>query len=228
MKSLKKLFIGVSITGLLLTGCGTQAEPGKSDEPKEEASAQPEAAENKNTNAAGNKEAAAETKDGNSTKSETGTETVRTLEQNLQFSINGETKEATAFLKKSENQNYSLYVLPEYELTGEEPNKDLLFFKESENISMRIELLPEDVDWALAEETARTQLQATSETITAPTDPKLAISNGVALEAASGDELTNIFLIKDAKNPVKLTIFTTKNADHRQAFLEMGKTILKN
>ncbi|RFU71042.1 hypothetical protein D0469_03635 [Peribacillus saganii] len=243
MKSLKTLFIGASVAGLLLSGCGTQAQPEKSEAPKEKAAEQPATEEKENTNTAGNTESETEsatepseqtdtaTEDAASTQSETASETkttVRTPEQNLQFSINGEEKQATAFLKKSDNQNFSLYVLPEYELTGEEPNKDLLFFKESEDISMRIELLPENADWAAAEENVRAQLQAVSETITAPSDPKLAISNGVALEAASGDDIVTSFLFKDAKNPFKLTIFTTKKADHRQALLEMGKTVLKN
>ncbi|PAK74401.1 hypothetical protein, partial [Micrococcus luteus] len=70
------------------------------------------------------------------------------------------TMEETAVLEKSDNQNYSMYVLPSYELTAEEPNKDVLYLTDNDQVFMRIELLPEDTDWEMAEENAKSQLTA--------------------------------------------------------------------
>ena len=70
----------------------------------------------------------------------------RTAEQPISYTLNGETKKETAQLTKSDNQNFSLYVLPNFELTAEEPYKDLLFLSEDDTNSMRIEILPADTD----------------------------------------------------------------------------------
>lgn len=153
---------------------------------------------------------------------------IRILEQNLQYNVNGEQKEQTAFLKYNDNQNYSMYVLPEYELTAEEPNKDVIFWSEDDSIFMRIELLPADVDWALMEENTQAQLAAVNaEVIQAdvPEDPFF--TNSWAMETKSGEEVVTSYLIKNEKQPLKLTLFTKENADHKDPFIEMSKTILK-
>lgn len=153
---------------------------------------------------------------------------IRILEQNLQYKVNGEQKEQTGFLKYNDNQNYSMYVLPEYELTAEEPNKDVLFWSEDDSVFMRIELLPADVEWQLVEENSKAQLTAVNPEVNEteiPEDPFFA--NAWAMETKSGAEVVTSYLIKDEKQPLKLTLFTKENADHKDAFIEMSKTILK-
>ncbi len=96
---------------------------------------------------------------------ENGSDNVRLLEQNLTYQMNGQEKEETAFLKESDNQDFSLYVLPGYELTGEEPQKDVLYLKEKDTLFMRIELLPADADLNVEIETAKSQLESVSSEI---------------------------------------------------------------
>ena len=89
---------------------------------------------------------------------------------------------------------------------------------------MRIELLPEDVDWAATEQNAKAQLGSISDSIT---DPGLTITNGSSYEVTTDNDVVTAILLKDEKAPVRLTLFTTKDADYRNAFLEMAKTIQK-
>jgi hypothetical protein len=131
-------------------------------------------------------------------------------------------------LKYNDNQHYSMYVLPEYELTAEEPNKDVLFWSNDDSVFMRIELLPADIDWSMMEENTKAQLTAVGPEVKdaeIPDDPFF--ENAWGMETKSGTETVTAYLIKNEKQPLKLTLFTKDNADHKDAFLEMGKTINK-
>ena len=206
----------ICLTALFIAGCGSTDVKNSAD-----SAAKPTAAtENTDQEQKNNGQEQTETKN------EEGI--IRILEQNLQYTINGEQKEQTAFLKYNDNQNYSMYVLPEYELTAEEPNKDVIFWSEDDSIFMRIELLPADVDWSLMEENTQAQLTAVNPEVTqidVPEDPFF--ENSWALETKSGEEVVTSYLIKNEKQPLKLTLFTKENADHKDPFIEMSKTILK-
>ncbi|MGE6609209.1 hypothetical protein ACQKFG_01565 [Peribacillus sp. NPDC076916] len=149
---------------------------------------------------------------------------VRLMEQNLQYTINGEAKEKTAFLKRSDNQPFSLYVLQQFRLSAEEPGKDIVFLTEDDSIYMRIELLKTDVNWDEVEKNVQAQLKSISETIN---DPSLDVESGTGFEVESGDDVITSILLKDEKSPVRLTIFTKKDRDYRDAFLVMAKTLMK-
>ena len=198
---------GATMAALLLSGCGTTTDD-KTAEPQEDT------VKEENTTGSTN----------GATESSEGTKKVRLMEQNLQYTINGEAKEETAFLKNSDNQPFSLYVLQQFELSAEEPGKDILFLTDDDSVSMRIELLTDDVKWDEVEENVQTQLKSISEKIE---DPALNIDNGSGYEVVNGDEVVTSVLLKDEKSPVRLTIFTKKENDYRYAFLEMAKTIMK-
>ncbi|MGG0411305.1 hypothetical protein [Peribacillus simplex] len=148
---------------------------------------------------------------------------VRLMEQNLQYTINGEAKEKTAFLKKSDNQPFSLYVLQQFRLSAEEPGKDIVYLTEDDSIYMRVELLKADVNWDEVEKNVQAQLKSISETIR---DPSLDVEGGTGFEVESGDDVITSILLKDENTPVRLTIFTKKGRDYRDAFLEMAKTLM--
>ncbi|WP_350301884.1 hypothetical protein [Peribacillus frigoritolerans] len=197
-------YIGcVTFAAFLLTGCGTTTDE-NADEPQE-----------------------GSVKEGNESNTSQGdnrNNKVRLMEQNLQYSINGEAKEKTAFLKKSDNQPFSLYVLQQFRLSAEEPGKDIVFLTEDDSIYMRIELLKTDVNWDEVEKNVQSQLESISETIR---DPSLDIESGTGFEVESGDDVITSILLKDEKAPVRLTMFTKKDRDYRDAFLEMAKTLMK-
>ncbi|MFF2457271.1 hypothetical protein [Peribacillus simplex] len=201
-------YIGcVTFAVFLLTGCGTATDE-KTDEPREDTVKEGNVG---NTSQGDNHDNRSDNK-------------VRLMEQNLQYTINGEAKEKTAFLKKSDNQPFSLYVLQQFRLSAEEPGKDIVFLTEDDSIYMRIELLKTDVNWDEVEKNVQAQLKSISETIS---DPSLDVEGGTGFEVESGDDVITSILLKDEKSPVRLTIFTKKDRDYRDAFLVMAKTLMK-
>ncbi|MFE0504093.1 hypothetical protein ACWF7H_02750 [Peribacillus butanolivorans] len=198
---------GATLAAFLLTGCGTTTDD-KTAEPQEDSVKE----ENKGSASYGN--------DSNSDHNNK----VRLMEQNLQYTSNGEAKEETAFLKNSDNQPFSLYVLQQYKLSAEEPGKDIVFLTTDDSIFMRIELLTGDVNWDEVEENVQTQLKSLSETIE---DPALDVDNGLGFEVVKGDDVITSILLKGEKSPVRLTMFTKRNQDYRDAFLEMAKTLMR-
>ncbi|MGE7764287.1 hypothetical protein [Peribacillus sp. NPDC096540] len=198
---------GATMAAILLTGCGTTTDD-KTAEPQEDS------VKEENKGGAFNDN---DSSSGHNNK-------VRLMEKNLQYTSNGEAKEETAFLKNSDNQPFSLYVLQQYKLSAEEPGKDIVFLTKDDSIFMRIELLTGDVKWDEVEENVQTQLKSLSEKIE---DPALDVDNGSGYEVVSGDDVVTSILLKDEKAPVRLTMFTKKNQDYRDAFLEMAKTLMK-
>lgn len=99
-----------------------------------------------------------------------------------------------------------------------------MFLTEDDSIYMRIELLKADVNWDEVEKNVQAQLKSISKTIR---DPSLDFEGGTGFEVESGDDVITSILLKDEKAPVRLTIFTKKDRDYRDAFLEMAKTLLK-
>lgn len=225
MNKLVKPFAVISLSALLVAGCGS-ADQSTDKTPASKPVSAPENTEKENDKEQANEQESSTEQEQAEDKGEEGV--IRILEQNLSYKVNGEQKNDTAFLKYNDNQNYSMYVLPEYELTGEEPNKDVLFWNKDDSVFMRIELLPADIDWAMMEENTKAQLTAVGPDVKeaeTPEDPFF--ENAWAMETKSGSEIVTSYLIKNDQQPIKLTLFTKDNADHKNAFLEMGKTILK-
>jgi hypothetical protein len=213
---LKPLAI-IGLSALFIAGCGSSNAVDSTDEKA------PAAAPAEKQKAEGTETSAQE-------KTETTDEAgiIRILEQNIQYTVNGEPKEQTAFLKHSDNQDYSMYVLPDYQLTAEEPYKDTLFWSEDDSIFMRIELLPGDAEWKLLQENTEAQLAAVNpevREVKVPEDPFF--KDAWAMETKAGTEIVTSYLIKNEDQLLKLTLFTKENADHKEAFLKMGKSILK-
>lgn len=155
-------------------------------------------------------------------------EHIRILEQNLIYKEKGIEKKETAFLKYSDNQDFSIYVLPDFELSAEEPYKDILYLHENGSIFMRIELLPNDVDWNLVKEETNSQLMAVSSDIRTQTAPEDDFFKDVTiLEASNEKDVVTSYLINNEDLQMKLTMFTTKEEDYRDVFLQMAKTIMK-
>jgi hypothetical protein len=152
---------------------------------------------------------------------------IRLLENQLSVTVNGETKEETAFLKHSDNQGYSMYILPEYELTAEEPNKDVVMLSSNGEIFMRIELLPEDIDWKATEQTVIEQLQAVASEVKEVSPPKLGFfEHSKVYEAKVNGEIITSYLLNNNEGVLKLTSFTKETADHRDPFIKMAETIV--
>ncbi|WP_404323797.1 hypothetical protein LG298_07990 [Cytobacillus firmus] len=222
MKILAKFMLMLGVAAAILAGCGTAQD----DSGNGAGSGQNEE-ETGSEGQDGQEQSEEEESSEDGTAGE-GNSVIRILEQNMTYTVEGETKEDTAFLKHSDNQNYSMYVLPEYELTAEEPNKDVLYLSENDQIFMRIELLPNDADWDMIEENTKAQLEAVSENVQtskAPSDDFY--KNASVMKAEGNGEKVSAYLMKNDNLSLKLTIFNKEDADHEDAFLQMAKTIMK-
>ncbi|SFA77030.1 MULTISPECIES: hypothetical protein [unclassified Bacillus (in: firmicutes)] len=218
MKNIFKLMVLTSMLTLFLAGCGSNEEKANQTNGSGNTGNEEKQSEENNDN---------EKADDKQEKVPEG-DVVRILEQNLTYTVNGEQKEDTAFLKYNDQQNYSMYVLPEYELTSEEPGKEILFFKTDDSVFMRIELLPAETEWTTVKDTTKSQLQAVSSEVTTPALPDDDFfKDATVMETSTESETVTAYLIDHGDMKMKLTLFSKKDADHRSPFIEMAKTILK-
>ncbi|WP_080846820.1 hypothetical protein [Cytobacillus gottheilii] len=231
MKPLKLLFMSV-LFALLLAGCGTADQAEETENSSADQNTETEESQDQTDRTQGEEnqtpdpsEADEPMENGDENDSD---QMIRLMEQNLQYEQDGEMKEETAFLKNSDNMNYSLYVLPDYELTGEEPNKDVLFFKEDDHHFMRIELIPEGQDEDMLEENTIAQLEAVSEDVQSIDPPQgEAFQNTKGFTADNGEDAVAAYIIHNDQADVKISIFSKTGAQHQDAFLKMAATIME-
>lgn len=156
----------------------------------------------------------------------------RDPEKTLSYTLDGDAKEETATLTNSDEQNYAIYKLDGFELTGEEPNKDTLYWEENDALFMRIETISKD-DASL--EIISENMVQTMAAVSFESDPKVidkeklpqgnGISNqmGMAVTVELGTVSGIVF--EQGNLIVRLTIFDRKSANLTDAFLKMGETI---
>lgn len=148
-------------------------------------------------------------------------------EMSLTYQSDGQMKEETAFLKKSDNQDFSLYVLPSFDLRAVEPFNDEIYVKENDQFFMRINVLPKDgTDRNELIQNATAELQAVSEhveTLEPPNDTFF--EDATVMKASINGEVVTKYIIEMPESIVKLSLFTTEDTDHEDAMLQMAKTL---
>lgn len=157
----------------------------------------------------------------------------RESERTLSYSVDGEVKEETAILTESDEQDYSIYKLEDFELTGEEPNKDALYLTENDAVFMRIETISKDqgsID--VVRQNMKDTLSAISigqEPTTIEDESKLPQGNNISeqLGMEVSTELGTVtgIVFERGNLIVRLTIFDRKSYNLTNAFLKMGETI---
>ncbi|WP_341202089.1 hypothetical protein [Planomicrobium okeanokoites] len=129
----------------------------------------------------------------------------------------------------SESQAYEIHLLPGYELTAEEPNKDVVYSSENDELFMRVETFkPEEADFAFADDSIQQTLKASNEDaelteLPAFEDSKFTNSAVYEIPTDNG-KVTGAVFEKEGLI-VKLTIFDLTDAGVTEEFLNMGKTI---
>lgn len=134
----------------------------------------------------------------------------------------------------SDEQDFSMQILPEYSLTSEEPGRDSLYLTDDGNIFMRIETMPADDEaYDYYNENVVSLLEAISVDGNPPTEltDENKIPQGEGIEKAVGYTVdtpegitTGIVFEKDGL-AIRLTIFDTKEQSHFDNFLQMGESI---
>lgn len=143
-------------------------------------------------------------------------------------------KSAEAILTASDEQDYSIYVLPQYKLTSEEPGKDVLYLDKDGSIFMRIETMSFDEDtYTNAVENIQATLEASSDGVTPDVITESSslptgndISDVQAFKVQTDTTAVTGIVFERGGLIVKLTIFDTAEENHSEQFLRMGETIL--
>ncbi|RNF38513.1 hypothetical protein [Planococcus salinus] len=140
-----------------------------------------------------------------------------------------EAVETEGTLTQSDEQAYELYVLPGYELTSEEPNKDSLYVAEDDSVFMRIETFTtEQLDFASAEETMKQTLNAVNPDAEAVEGQPLensAVTNSSVYEVDSTEGTVTGITFEKEDLIVRLTIFDNEELNATEDFKRMGQTI---
>ena len=153
-------------------------------------------------------------------------------EKTLTYLVNEEVKEDTAKLTNSDEQNYSLYKLDGYSLTGEEPNKDSLYLDENPAVFMRVETISkDDASYEIIAENMSETIAAVSvgkEPVQIAKD-KLPQSEGIVnpIGFQTTFELGTVsgYVFEQGNLIVRLSIFDQKSVNLTDAFLKMGETV---
>ncbi|WP_282020801.1 hypothetical protein [Planomicrobium okeanokoites] len=129
----------------------------------------------------------------------------------------------------SESQAYEIHLLPGYELTAEEPNKDVVYSSENDELFMRVETFkPEEADFAFADDSIQQTLKASNEDAELTELPAFEDSeftNSAVYEIPTDNGKVTGAVFEKEGLIVKLTIFDLTDAGVTEEFLNMGKTI---
>ncbi|MFS3927762.1 hypothetical protein NIZ91_08470 [Bacillus sp. 1780r2a1] len=206
-------YLLILLTAFMLTACGTAQENSKSDDSSQSTSDQvPKERSPKESSDTSSDE-----------------QTIRLPEQMMTYENEGMQEEKMGFLKTSENQKYSLYVLEGYTFTEEEPRKDVIYYDANDALWMRIEVLPNNVDWDKIEQEAIKGLEAVSADVqkNSVTSYNEDLSFRSVYSASNDKDRITSYLVKESdKRPaMRLTIFTPVETENVNAFLEMTRSI---
>lgn len=139
-----------------------------------------------------------------------------------------------SIMTESDEQSYTISVLPKYTLTSEEPGKDSLMATEDESVFMRIETMPKEegtYDYSL--ENMNAVLEASSDG-----DTPVEVTDEASIPVGDGIENVKVLSVKAETASitgiifergdmiVKLTIYDSPNKDHFENFLHMSETIV--
>lgn len=138
-----------------------------------------------------------------------------------------------AQLTESDEQPFSIKVLPEYTLTSEEPGRDSLYAEQNSNAFMRIETR------AIEDGAYDNLLENMKEVLIASSDGKEPEEVADIFTAADENEIKNVkaFKVESNEGPVtgilfekedkivRLTIFDTVDEEYKTDFINMAQTI---
>lgn len=151
-----------------------------------------------------------------------------TDEKDISYQLHGKSMTETAKIIASDNQDFSLFVLPTYDLTAEEPAKDILYFKEDDSHFMRIELLPPNTSIDDAVNTVKDQLTAVDNNVMNVKSDEAWLANAHIYQAKNQTDEVTACLIYANDFLLKLTVFTKIENNHLEPFFKMAETIKAN
>ncbi len=214
MKSKWNLLLASIATALLLSACGTDTANEKPEEDTDSSTGVVEEVENDTTDENETEDPATDVDESTNNEEDVLKDAVQT---------------------KSDAQDYSIAVLPNYTLTSEEPGKDSLLADDNDAVFMRIETVQkEEGTYAYLEENMAAVLEASSggveptevtETASMPSGEGIENVKVLSVQAESGPVTGVIF--ERGEMVVRLTIFDSPKEEYFENFLRMGETIVQ-
>lgn len=129
----------------------------------------------------------------------------------------------------SDEQDFSIEILPAYTLTSEEPGRDSLFLTEDGNIFMRIETAPFDQEsYDYFNENTVSLLESIKADGADIADANVLprnVNNALGYTVTTNESVVTGFVFEKDGLIVRLTIFDTLDEKHFNNFLQMGETI---
>ena len=236
MKNRKLLYTALSAS-LLLAACGTDTSEEDNDKTNVENTDQAE-----NTGAEGSDVTGSETEDTEAADEETASdeeaaEDDATSDSSDSEADSSDTEDAAALEgaveTDSDEQDFKIQVLPAYELTSEEPGRDVLYLKEQEDKYMVIGTMSAaDTDFDKAVENMTETLAATSTDATPveltdaaqlPTNKDLEKVQAYRVTSAEGPITAMIYQKGDMV--VRVMMYDNNDESYYEEFLKMAETI---
>lgn len=239
MKNRKLLYTALSAS-LLLAACGTDTSEEDNDKTKVENTDQAEDAGAEGSDAAGSETDGAEdteaADEGTASNGEAAEDDA--TDDSTDSEANSSDAEDAAALEgavetDSDEQDFKIQVLPAYELTSEEPGRDVLYLKEQEDKYMVIGTMSAaDTDFDKAVENMTETLAATSTDATPveltdasqlPTNKDLEKVQAYRVTSAEGPITAMIYQKGDMV--VRVMMYDNNDESYYEEFLKMAETI---
>lgn len=220
----KKLFLAASVLALsgLMAACGSDESTEETNGTATSNTEQTETATSEETaTEESTEEATEEAPEEESAEDEPAEESTEAEEENPAAT------EGTPTV--SESQSYEIHLLSGYELTAEEPNKDVIYSTENDELFMRVETFkPEEADFAFADDSIQQTVKASNEgaeMTELPAFDDAEFKNSAVYEIPTENGKVTGAVFEKEGLIVKLTIFDLTDAGVTEEFLNMGKTI---
>ncbi len=221
----KQLWCSISIL-LILAGCGTAETTEESNSNTETEINQNEIKSEHDSEASG-AHTSDDTHESEQKEADTPVnDSPRNEDQSISYTIDGQAQTELATLQTQSSQNYSMYVLPNYELTAEEPHKDIVFFKENASVFMRIEILPMDTNEQDLVENTKAQLKVVSEDIQETKDDPEWLQTAKGFTVSNGEDIVTSYIINNNHSFLKLSLYNKTSENHTDPLLKMAETIV--
>ncbi|PIC75814.1 hypothetical protein CSV74_14345 [Sporosarcina sp. P19] len=135
----------------------------------------------------------------------------------------------------SDEQDYSMMVLPGYTLTSEEPGRDSLYLEEDSEMFMRIETMPKDEESYTFDELYENM----GELLTASSDGETPIEITDETDLPQADDIKSVkgavvdstegyftgYVIEREDKLIRVTIYAKEDNEHIEEFKDMAATI---
>ncbi|WP_052123931.1 hypothetical protein [Ureibacillus manganicus] len=216
MKKQFKFLSTLCIALLMLVGCGTAKEQDTTEVPTN----------SEGTNAGTDNTTVEEKPNESSESSENDSKSITYTTNNVE-----KTEETTT--ATSNEQHYTIQILPSFTLTAEEPGKDMLYLTENDSISMRIENMSvNDLTFEDLQKNTEEMMSFVAENVDyTEFDIQSYVNESIVKYAAYKVDLTDqtvtAVIFEKENQLVRLTIFDNPAKDLTDAMIKMGLTITK-